>query len=513
MPGFIGKKLCPDLIFIKEEFDKYKAVSDIVKNIMLEYDSNQINHSLDEFYLDLTDICKLRQQEQLLPVTHPVNQLSTSISNEDSENEDEEDYLFAQQQYFFSLHQMGGKVAQEIREKIRQATGGLTSSAGIAPNFMLAKIAADVKKPDGQYCIPPNRGVIITFLDSLPCRKVGGIGRVTEKILSELDMHTMGDVRRRIGIVRCGLSGTIVSFLMRASLGISSEETEKRDGSMQVVFQSSLDSGPVIASEDSSCSNNESMVSHSMDNRTNNTHMPVLTEMGCTNAMPGHKRTLNEEISHPSADNKHHDLERKSIGYERTFEPMRDIPVLMGKLMDICKELSCDLVAKGVWAYTLTLKIKSVNFQVTTRRHTINCTQLLSSKKQRRDIITGGGGGGGAQIFTPPNHTPPSSSSANTGGGSAIMLFQSQSSLFEIASELLLSLLPVNIRLMGVQVSKLSRSPTPHTLPPPSSFEQTPLGAMFRKMRKERECGERIADSRGEMVGGGRDEVSTIEGI
>lgn len=54
MPGFIAKKLCPHLVFIGHEQEKYKEASGIVKNIMLEYDPNLTSHSLDEFFLDIT---------------------------------------------------------------------------------------------------------------------------------------------------------------------------------------------------------------------------------------------------------------------------------------------------------------------------------------------------------------------------------------------------------------------------------------------------------------------------
>jgi nucleotidyltransferase/DNA polymerase involved in DNA repair len=55
MPGFIAKKLCPQLIFLEHESSKYKEASDIVKRIMMEYDPNLMSYSLDEFFLDLTD--------------------------------------------------------------------------------------------------------------------------------------------------------------------------------------------------------------------------------------------------------------------------------------------------------------------------------------------------------------------------------------------------------------------------------------------------------------------------
>ena len=61
MPGFIGKKLCPNLIIVPTNFDKYTAVSKEVKSILREYDQNFCPMSLDEAYLDITEHLEKRQ--------------------------------------------------------------------------------------------------------------------------------------------------------------------------------------------------------------------------------------------------------------------------------------------------------------------------------------------------------------------------------------------------------------------------------------------------------------------
>ena len=68
---------------------------------------------------------------------------------------------------------------------MREATGGLTCSVGIAPSRLLAKVASDVDKPNGQYLVPAGRGAIGGFLGPLPLRKLPGIGRVAERVLRE----------------------------------------------------------------------------------------------------------------------------------------------------------------------------------------------------------------------------------------------------------------------------------------------------------------------------------------
>ena len=61
MPGFIAKKLCPDLTIVPCNFDKYIAVSKDIRGIMSEYDPNFCPMSLDEAYLDLTDHVEKRK--------------------------------------------------------------------------------------------------------------------------------------------------------------------------------------------------------------------------------------------------------------------------------------------------------------------------------------------------------------------------------------------------------------------------------------------------------------------
>jgi DNA polymerase kappa len=61
MPGFIGKKLCPELVIVTPHFDKYREVSQQVQEILTEYDPNFAMMSLDEAYLDFTAHMELRQ--------------------------------------------------------------------------------------------------------------------------------------------------------------------------------------------------------------------------------------------------------------------------------------------------------------------------------------------------------------------------------------------------------------------------------------------------------------------
>ncbi len=55
LPGFIGKRLCPDLVFVKPNMPKYKKEIEVIKNMLLEFDSQIELPSPDEFLLDVTD--------------------------------------------------------------------------------------------------------------------------------------------------------------------------------------------------------------------------------------------------------------------------------------------------------------------------------------------------------------------------------------------------------------------------------------------------------------------------
>ncbi|OQS07878.1 DNA polymerase kappa [Thraustotheca clavata] len=150
MPGFIGKKLCPDLVFVKPNMAKYAAVAEQTRQIFADYDPNFTAASMDEAYLDITDVCTARG------------------GADDASRED-----------------VAAAITSELRQRIFEATK-LTASAGISSNAKLAKVCSDINKPNGQYVLPFNRESIVKFIENLPIRKLGGIGKVREKVLAAL---------------------------------------------------------------------------------------------------------------------------------------------------------------------------------------------------------------------------------------------------------------------------------------------------------------------------------------
>jgi len=149
MPSSRAMRLCPDGVFITPNFDKYRAVSKDVQAIFQRHTPLVEPLSLDEAYLD---------------VTHELTGIATAT-----------------------------ETAEVIRREIREETH-LTASAGVAPNKFLAKIASDWRKPDGCFVIRPHQ--VERFLVGLPVRKIPGVGKATEKVMTEIGVATVGDLQR-----------------------------------------------------------------------------------------------------------------------------------------------------------------------------------------------------------------------------------------------------------------------------------------------------------------------------
>jgi DNA polymerase-4 len=141
--GVLAKKNCPELIFVKPRFDRYKEISKKIHAIFHEYTDLVEPLSLDEAYLDVTYNKKGNPSATLL--------------------------------------------AQEIRTRILNEVG-LTASAGISVNKFVAKIASDYNKPNGQKTVNPDE--VMSFLEELPIRKFYGVGKVTTEKMYQLGIFT-----------------------------------------------------------------------------------------------------------------------------------------------------------------------------------------------------------------------------------------------------------------------------------------------------------------------------------
>ena len=132
---------------------------------------------------------------------------------------------------------LANEVVHELRSRCCEATKGLTCSAGIGPNQMLAKIASDFNKPNGQYYVGHDVTSIVDFMFALPMRKVPGVGKVTERILSEvLGVKTCQDMfssRHRVYGTQL-FSESTRDWLLSAALGIAKAIREDPTGQRHV---------------------------------------------------------------------------------------------------------------------------------------------------------------------------------------------------------------------------------------------------------------------------------------
>src|SRR5690349_16685531 len=165
-------RLCPSLVIVHPDFNKYRAVSQQVFGIFRSITPLVEPLSLDEAYLDVT---------------------------ENAWNET-----------------LGMNVARRLKDQIRSATG-LTASAGVAPNKFLAKIASGWKKPDGLTVIAPDR--VEPFLQQLPVDALWGVGPVTAGKLRGRGIERLVDVRTADPVALREAVGSLADWLQQLARG------------------------------------------------------------------------------------------------------------------------------------------------------------------------------------------------------------------------------------------------------------------------------------------------------
>ncbi len=149
MPIYQAKQKCPHGIFVLPRMGRYKEVSKKVMSLLRDFSPLVEPVSIDEAYMDITGCQRLFGEPQ--------------------------------------------ELAWEIKRKIKESVN-LTCSVGVAPNKFMAKIASDMEKPDGLTLILPDQ--VQAFIDSLPVRKVPGVGKKMFRQLELLGIRTLGDVQR-----------------------------------------------------------------------------------------------------------------------------------------------------------------------------------------------------------------------------------------------------------------------------------------------------------------------------
>ena len=166
-------RLCPSLVIVRPDFQKYRAASNAVFSIFREVTPLVEPLSLDEAYLDVTE-----------------NSWGETLAT---------------------------PVAKRVKARILEETR-LTASAGVAPNKFLAKVASGWKKPDGLTVISPER--VEPFLQQLPVDALWGVGPVTAKKLRARGIERLVDVRTTDAQVLRDAVGSMADWLRQLSNGI-----------------------------------------------------------------------------------------------------------------------------------------------------------------------------------------------------------------------------------------------------------------------------------------------------
>ena len=264
MDGRIGQTLVRELSsgserlkFFDLNHQLYKKKSEQVLTILSQYDPQLSSHNMGEAYLNLEPYMALKLQvdekgEQLLQDHNQIKniflELDESISDFVSDNEtDENDSMTepikrriqSKETYYIELQ----NVVREIRTKILELTG-LTCSAGIGPNYLIAKIASNLPQPNGQVFVDGES--VKNFMHPLPISKVPGIGRVMEKTLNAFGIHTVLDLYKERGLLSLLFQPIWATFLLRVSVGFGNSSGIKEPDPGDSRMGMSLSSGSAI---------------------------------------------------------------------------------------------------------------------------------------------------------------------------------------------------------------------------------------------------------------------------
>jgi DNA polymerase-4 len=149
MSSYRARKLCPQAVFVRPRMMRYVELSRAVRAVLDSFTPLVEPISIDEAFLDVSGCRRL----------------------------------------FGTPEEIGRTIKQRIRDEV-----GLVASVGVAPNKFLAKLASDLDKPDGFTVIPAAEAR--ERLAPLPVGRLWGVGKVAQKSLAKVGIHTVGDITR-----------------------------------------------------------------------------------------------------------------------------------------------------------------------------------------------------------------------------------------------------------------------------------------------------------------------------
>jgi len=197
MPMREALRRCPHAICVRPRFERYREVSRVVFDIFHAFTPIVEGLSLDEAFLDVT---------QSLRAFGPAD-----------------------------------AIAAQIKQRIREQTG-LTASVGVAPNKLVAKIASDLRKPDGLVVVPAE--AVTELLDPLSVRKLFGIGNKTALQLERIGIRTLKELRAAPDALLRPIFGRYVALMKARAAGIDDRpviaEWDEKQISSEETFDTDL---------------------------------------------------------------------------------------------------------------------------------------------------------------------------------------------------------------------------------------------------------------------------------
>ena len=203
MPISKAWKLCPQGIYVRPNFLLYAKVSHDIMTIIRKYSDKFEQVGIDEAFIDITD---------------KVNNFEDA-----------------------------GKLAEKLKKDIINKEK-ISSSIGIGPNKLIAKLASDYKKPYGTTVVKPED--VKRFLDPLPVRKLIGIGPKTEAVLKEIKIETVYQLAEANVKTLVDVFGVLGYRMHEMALGIDesevTEEYETKSIGRETTFEDDVDNPKMI---------------------------------------------------------------------------------------------------------------------------------------------------------------------------------------------------------------------------------------------------------------------------
>ncbi|MEI7529589.1 MAG: DNA polymerase IV [Elusimicrobiota bacterium] len=201
MPISEAWRRCPQGVYLPPDFERYDAASKAIRAAFYEFTPDVEQVSIDEAYLDITR----------------------------------------------SAHLFGGplETCRRIKARVKELTR-LTCSLGLAPTKLAAKIASDLKKPDGLVVVEPEG--LVAFLAPLDISRIGGLGPKTAALLREKGVNTIGELAA-CDLARLAFLGRSAAYLKRLAGGADDREVAEEDGVKSVSNEITFDTDTSNAGE------------------------------------------------------------------------------------------------------------------------------------------------------------------------------------------------------------------------------------------------------------------------